>query len=222
MLRSVQGLENTIWEARDTDKRLMNWWGFILLSFITGGIFYFVVLYQRIERRDEHFRRMTSFFRAALGSTRDASNGKAVDISEKTKKIDEKLTEADETLLRPKNAILWVALSILTFGLALFYIYFFLLVDWYRAQQLEHELLDDFNDIWLRLGLTKDEVNVNIVLPERNYWLYLFLSIITLGIFIFYWDYVIHTEPEPVFDENSKWESKILAIFKEAKAKEAA
>ncbi len=218
----MQELESTIYEARDTDKRLMNWWGFILLSFITSGIFYFVVLYQRIERRDEHFRRMTSFFRATLENTKDASNGTAVDISEQTKKIDEKLTEAEQSLLRPKNAILWVAVSILTMGLALFYVYYFLLVDWYRVQQLEHELLDDFNDIWLKLGMTADPVNVNIVLPDRNYWLYLFLGIITLGIWVFYWDYVTHTEPEPVFDENSNWESKILSIFKEIKAKEAA
>ena len=218
----MQELESTIYEARDTDKRLMNWWGFILLSFITSGIFYFVVLYQRIERRDEHFRRMISFFRATLENTKDASNGTAVDISDQTKKIDKKLTEAEQSLLRPKNAILWVAVSILTMGLALFYVYYFLLVDWYRVQQLEHELLDDFNDIWLKLGMTADPVNVNIVLPDRNYWLYLFLGIITLGIWVFYWDYVTHTEPEPVFDENSNWESKILSIFKEIKAKEAA
>ena len=47
-------------------------------------------------------------------------------------------------------------------------------------QEVESALLDEFNEVWLRLGLISHPVRVDITLPQRSPGLYLFLTVVTL------------------------------------------
>ncbi|TET53682.1 MAG: DUF4234 domain-containing protein [Actinobacteria bacterium] len=222
MLKNLSDLERAYMEREVTDRRLINWWLFLLLSWITFGIVYFIVLTMRIFRRDSHFERMMLLFSSALGASKEVAQMKNIDASEEIEVIERKILEAELSLLRPKHAILWLVLILLTGGLLLLYVYYFLLVDWYRIQAIEKDLLKDFSALWLKLGIVETPVTVEITAPKRNYWLYLFLTVITLGIWAFYWDYVVHTDPEKVFPENVIWEGKILDSFRREDLKTAA
>lgn len=50
-------------------------------------------------------------------------------------------------------------------------------------------------------------------LHRRSYGLYIFLSIITLGIFAIYWAYVIFRDPNEHFDNHDLWESELEKII---------
>jgi len=50
-------------------------------------------------------------------------------------------------------------------------------------------------------------------LHRRSYGLYIFLSIITLGIFAIYWAYVIFRDPNQHFDSHDLWESELEKII---------
>jgi len=49
-------------------------------------------------------------------------------------------------------------------------------------------------------------------LHTRSFGLYIFLSIITLGIFCLYWAYVIFKDPNQHFDTHQVWESELQRI----------
>ncbi|KKL48500.1 hypothetical protein LCGC14_2324900 [marine sediment metagenome] len=227
MLKDYPKLERTIFEGREQENPLINWWLFLVLvvglSFIIVGlVIYLIIIYQRIERRDKHFARMGELFRTSLRTTEEVAKAKGIDIYSQKSEIEEKIKVAEDSLLRPKNAVLWTVLMVLTGGLVAFYVYYFLLVDWYRIQRLEQDIMDDFSDLWTQLDIVKDPIPVSLRVPERSYWAYLGLSIITLGIWLFYWDYVTHTEPDHVFPENRSWEDKILSSFREPEGAKAA
>ena len=227
MLKDYPKLERTIYEGREQENPLINWWLFLILvvglSFIIVGlVIYLIIIYQRIERRDKHFARMGELFRDSLRTTEEVAKAKGIDIYSQKSEIEEKIKVAEDSLLRPKNAVLWTVLMVLTGGLVAFYVYYFLLVDWYRIQRMEQEIMDDFSDLWTQLDITKDPIPVTLRVPERSYWAYLGLTIITLGIWLLYWDYVTHTEPDHVFPENRSWEDKILSSFREPEGVKAA
>ena len=54
-------------------------------------------------------------------------------------------------------------------------------------------------------------------LQTRSFGLYIFLSIITLGIFCLYWAYVIFKDPNKHFDTHQVWESELERIVEKLK-----
>ncbi len=54
-------------------------------------------------------------------------------------------------------------------------------------------------------------------LHTRSFGLYIFLSIITLGIFCLYWAYVIFKDPNQHFDTHQVWESELKGIVEKLK-----
>ena len=222
MIKNYEILRELQSDATFTDRRLINWWLFLFLTIVTFGIFYFFELTIRMFRRDSHFDRMQILFETYVDTTKDVAAKSGIDVFDDIAQIEGRLKEAEYAILRPKHSILWIILLLLTGGLANLYIYYFLLVDWYRIQTFEQAMIKDLNKVWSKLGIAKHPMKVRRSLPERNYWLYLLLTIITLGIWALYWDYVIHTDPDKVFVENRIWESTAIENFREADQQQAA
>lgn len=210
-LETLGTVERFIRLGRVTERPLVNWWlYFLLLSWITLGIYPLIVFYQRIARRDRHLERKRHLYRAILNCTKEIAGVRGIDVHHQLEDIEAKLKEAEGTLLKPKGAVLWLVLSILTLGLGALYVFYFLTTDWLRLLRFEQELLEELSKVWIRLGIIKYPIKVDHVLSERNYWLYLILSILTLGVWALYWDYVVHTEPDRYFPESHHWESTLL------------
>ena len=74
----------------------MNWaLYFLILSWLTLGIYPIMVLYQRIARRDAHFQRIDSLFRALITTTREAAQQHNVDVEYALLDIESRLREAE-------------------------------------------------------------------------------------------------------------------------------
>ena len=215
-IQAMTRLERSIRESRDTDKTLVNWWLFVLLlSWITFGIMSLVVYFQRLSRRDRHFERIQSTLRDAVACTREVAAERAEDVEPQLRDIESNLAHAEQSFLKARGAALWFILTLLTLGIAGVYPLYYLTRDFYQLQRFEQDLLDDLSKAWTKLGITKYPVSVDVTVPERNFWLYLVLTVLTLGIWGLYWDYTIHTDPERVFKESSRWEETMLASFRQ-------
>ena len=216
VIQNLVKLERAIRDRSETDKPLVGWWLYILLlSWITFYIYPIVLYFQRIKRRDSHFSRMKTLFSAAVDSTKEIADARGVDIHHEITDIENELRKADEALLKPKGAGLWLVLTFVSFGLAGFYVMYFLTTDWRKLQELEQVLLDDLSKIWVKLKIINHPISADLSAPERNYFLYLFLSVVTLGVWGVYWDHCIHTDPDKVFKENVVWEDMILNGFRQ-------
>ncbi len=193
------------------------WWRYLpVMLWVTLGVLAYsnVLYYQRIRRRNRHFARVSDVFTALLECTREAAQARGVDVQAELADLTGKLHRAEGSLLKRRGAALWVILTLATLGIAGLYPLYFLTVDWYRLQRWEREMLGDFNRLWARIGITDGPVEVTPTVPKRSFWLYLALSVLTLGFWFLVWDHHIHTDPDRAFEENARWESAVLERFK--------
>lgn len=91
-------------------------------------------------------------------------------------------------------------------------ILYYLTMDYYYHEQGEIAFFGKMAEI-----LKKKEIAFTAIpthpLQRRSYGLYIFLSIITLGIFAIYWAYVIFRDPNQHFDSHDLWESELEKII---------
>lgn len=90
-------------------------------------------------------------------------------------------------------------------------ILYYLTVDYYYHEQGEVAFLGKIS-VALEKSGSSLVVNPTSPLHRRSYGLYIFLSIITLGIFGIYWAYVIFHDPNRHFDTHEVWESELERI----------
>ena len=115
-------------------------------------------------------------------------------------------TNSDKT---DKNPILWAFLSAFIPFLSL-YVYYFLVCDFYKHEQLE-------NIFWEQSSSTLNQLGINFSVPQRkepmpyrSFVLYLILNIITIGLFSAYWLYVLLKDPNQHFDYHKQVETQLL------------
>ena len=173
------------------------------------------------NRRNNHFNRIKRL-KASLSEL----------VEEKTEIEKGTLNKADSFLERKEaprpNSLffVWLILSylgnfsnfsaplgILSFaalivGLVVMY---YLTTDYYYHEQGEIAFLQRVTTALGKKGITLTTTPSN-PLQARSYGLYIFLSIITLGIFCLYWAYVIFQDPNKHFDTHQVWESELERI----------
>ncbi len=178
------------------------------------------------SRRNNHFNRIKRL-KVSLSEL----------LEEKTEIEKETLNKADSFLERkeaPRPSslfFLWLILSylgsfsqflsplgVLSFaslivGLVVLY---YLTTDYYYHEQGEIAFLQRVTTALGKKGTALTATPSN-PLHTRSFGLYIFLSIITLGIFCLYWAYVIFKDPNQHFDTHQVWESELEGIVEKLK-----
>lgn len=222
MAVSLPLVEGDIRKRVDTD-RMMSFGAYILwmlvLSIFTLGIgllvYYYVIQYQLVERRNQHFSRQHSLYRNILRTLREQAESKGNQEALTTiERADVTLNDAVERE-GERNAWIWaVILPILTLGIATFYTLWFLTVDYRRHSVRQRELSDMMADA-IRLTTGKPAAVVDeSVLPDRNYWIYLLLTILTLGLFGIYWQYQLFNDPNTHFSRQAFVEDQMVSYLR--------
>ena len=93
---------------------------------------------------------------------------------------------------------------------------YYLTTDYYYHEQGEIAFLQRVTTALGKKGTALTATPSN-PLHTRSYGLYIFLSIITLGIFCLYWAYVIFHDPNQHFDTHQVWESELERIVEKLK-----
>ena len=197
--------------------------GKVVSLIVSLGVAIYVWWYNWLlyKRRNEHFDRVRKL-KASLSTLLEEKLG--------TKK--ETLTRVDPLVQRREaprpNYLfwLWLILSYLgslstvlsvTWPLTLaaciigLVIVYYLTVDYYYHEREEIAFL---GKVSVALGQSGSSLTVNPTNPlhRRSYGLYIFLTIITLGIFGIYWAYVVFRDPNRHFDTHKVWESALERI----------
>jgi hypothetical protein len=171
-------------------------------------------MYKLVRRRNTHFKRQMFLFEDILAFIKAASARKGVDVEVSLASIDRTLREvkAEET---EKTAVLWALLSIFI-PFVSWYVYYFLMKDFYK-----HERRED--GLWEDIGRTLDKFGVKFSMPrriepvpERSFVLYLIVTIITVGIFGIYWIYVLLKDPNNHFGYHIQIEEPLLSMLEAA------
>jgi hypothetical protein len=185
--------------------------GILILSSLLSFIVSLIIIYKLVKRRNMHFQRQIFFYEDALGVLKEITSKKEVSAEVETAMLERTLREAkvEET---EKNAVLWAILSAIVF-IASWYVYYFLMKDFYKHERREDVF---FEDVWRVLSKSKIAFTlpkrINPI-PERNFILYLILTIITIGIFGIYWFYVLLMDPNKHFKHHIELEDEVLKVL---------
>jgi len=110
----------------------------------------------------------------------------------------------------PLGVLSFVSLIV---GLVVLY---YLTTDYYYHEQGEITFLQKVTAALGKKGTALTATPSNPI-HTRSFGLYIFLSIITLGIFCLYWAYVIFKDPNQHFDTHQIWESELEGIVEKLK-----
>lgn len=219
MNQEVLRIERSVRDRNDSDKVLINYWlYFFLLSWITLGIMGLVLFFQRIGRVDKFINRKKPYFEGLVNYCEQ--------ISKEKNKYDELSTQINKLkdvyeydfLKKNKtiNAGLSLLLTIITFGIWGIVVMYKLNKAWDNLQRAEQKFYDELNPILTKLELTKYPINFRIKTnKKRSFILYLFLTIITFGIWGIVWDYKIHTDADDLYPEFHTAEDSVLGAIKQ-------
>ena len=174
---------------------------------LLGAALFFVLMYKLIKRRNEHFRRQILLFEDVTSALREVSARSGTDINESIALCDRIAREAryEET---EKSAALWVFLTLAT-SLAALYVMYFLMRDFYEHERREDEFWEAVSRALEKLG-AEPLPKRRTPLPDRNFWLYLALSVVTFGLFSIYWWYVLIKDPNEHFKYHAVVEEHLL------------
>jgi hypothetical protein len=217
-LESFPLLDRESRRRNDTDTRL-SYAMYLVLGFFTLGIYILYANYKMIERQQEHYKRMTRFNDDLF----KIINERAEDVGKK----EEVRRDADELRIlndeyqrlergKERSPALWTILSIITLGILFFYVLYFLNDDLIKHQRAEAEYIEKASAVLNKLGIGNHPVVVEQVVPDRSFPLYLFLTVITIGLFEFYWAYVRIRDGNEHFNEHERFEDQLMALIRSA------
>lgn len=222
---SLPLIESDIRRRVDTDKQ-MSFGTYILwiigLSIFTLGIglavYVFVIQYQLIERRNQHFARQRSFYTNVLRVLREKAD--ATGRQDALQMVSRAEAELNDAIVREggeHNPWIWgVILPILTLGIASFYTYWFLTVDYRRHSVRQRQLTDTVSEALRQVTGNPTTVVDESVVPDRNYWIYLLLTLVTFGLFGIYWQYVLFNDPNVHFARQAIAEDQLVSYLRVA------
>ncbi|AQA14049.1 DUF4234 domain-containing protein [Streptomyces samsunensis] len=217
-IHAVRQVDRYVHQRRATDQRFVSWpLYYFLLRWITLGIYSIVIFYRRLKRADLFRDRQAHYTAATITATRQFAEqhehyGAARDDLNDLWRFMEERFEDEH---KPIRAGVSLTLSFLTLGIYGFYATYRTMRFWWEIQLTEQDFYDQLGTIWAKLGIIKYpvtlEVNENL---HRSFGIYLFLTIITLGIFWIVWDYRMHTDPEKIYPEFHSAEDGVLGALR--------
>ena len=161
----------------------------LLTAFIGGHratIYQMVIGFQLLNRRNDHFGRQHQMFEQVIQGVRESGSSNA--------QVEGEIPAASSTLddMRKEEGRrepwLWIVVwPILTLGIASLWTLYWLTLDWRAHAERQRQLTDQLSTVFRSLGYSSPDIIDSGVTPQRNYWLFLILSIVTLGLFAIYW-----------------------------------
>jgi len=193
----------------------------IMITEIVMLVIFGVLTHMLVERQNEHFQReaqlrmgVLSYLRASAGSP-EREAAMAVEIATINSLHVQAMQEE-----QPHSAIGWALFMVLGFWIPLVNIVLLLYLFNFLMENIRaHDMR--WNMFWQQTGSAMMKLGHNtdprgwyaIVLPHRSFALYLVLSFITAGLFVFYWWYILIRDPNSHFDAQSYSEDMLVNII---------
>ena len=178
-----------------------------LISFVVS----IILTYKLVKRRNTHFKRQSFLFEDLISAVKSLATKKKVDVEVGLSSCERTVreTKAEET---EKSAALWAILSAVVF-LATWYVYYFLMKDFYKHERREDGFWEDIGKVLDKCDIKFSAPRRTEILPNRSFVLYLILNIITAGLFGIYWLYVLLKDPNEHFKYHIQIEDELLSTL---------
>jgi hypothetical protein len=185
----------------------------IFLSIITCGIYGFYVYYRMMQRRDEHFKRMAAVADTSLGWLRTKAQGREQAIQGELTELDA-LKQWMVMQSAERGAAIWLLILIFTSCIGYFIFFYLLMKDYKEHDAYESRFFTIMSSALTKLGMSQQAGQAALNIPQRDFGKYVLFSIITCGIFSFYWLYVMVDDLNKHFALQVQWEDYLLTSLR--------
>jgi hypothetical protein len=196
---------------QETDYRF-SFWTYLGWTILTFGVYGHYATYKLVERRTNHARRrlaFMSYFWHALNQRAEAA-GRREEVAEGLDNLSRIYQQIDGFELRNKREpILWMLLRFVLSPVGA-YINHFLNKDLLFFDEWESSYAANAEWVMQRLGMTVAVPRRSRPVQTRSTGLYVFLSIITFGLFLLFWRYTVMTDGNGHFDDDAVIEDALL------------
>lgn len=213
-MTSIPALQTDMSMRTATDWQ-QNFWPVFFLSLITCGIYGIYVLYKMLDRRQQHFERMVNLRQHLIGVLKEKAEaaGRTAELEQDLSQLEGIHMEATaRDRAGEKSPALWLVLSIVV-GVVVYYVYYFLNDDFRAHEANEQRFMARASEIMAALGMPDQPILMEAMVPERNFILYLLLTLVTCGIYGIYWIYTVLTDPNNHFQQHELWETRLAAAI---------
>ena len=218
-VESASRIDQAIRMRTETDHKFINWWLYVLvISWITFGIAGIYYYYRKMSRVDAFSRRKQAYYAALVQYTEErAAAAGAGHIRPITDQMRAELELASGSALKPIGAAVHFLLTIVTLGVWAIAVQYMVNRAWDDRQRFEAVFDDRLSHAWLQLGLLRSPITFRVDQgKERNFLVWVLLSIVTFGIWSIVWDYRIWTDPDRLYPEFHVVEDAVLQIVRTA------
>lgn len=188
----------------------------ILLTIVTCGIYGLYIFYKLMERRDLHLARVANMVNTASALLREkaAAAGQTELIAQEVAQLEYVQREMFDQS-RERGAVLWLVLGIFT-GIAIWIGYYFIMDDLEKHDRLEAQFFTLTSAILAKMGLASQASQAVPNIPDRSFAAYLILSLVTCGIFGFYWEWALIDDGNKHVEAQIPWEDFIYSALASA------
>jgi hypothetical protein len=196
---------------RETDYRY-NYWSYLGWNILTIGIYSHYATYKLVERRTKHAERrlaFLSYFWHTLNARAEAA-GKRAEVAEGLDNLSRIYQQIEAFERRNKREpILWMILRFV-FTVVGAYINHFLNKDFMFLDEWESSYAANAEWVMQRLGYSVSIPKRSKPVRDRSTGLYVFLVIITLGIWLMVWRAQVMADGNDHFDDDAAMEDALL------------
>ena len=189
-------LQLNVQSHRPFERPMINWFLFVFVSVLTGGIFGVYIFIKRIMAVDKFIERKGEYYNILCRIT-----GK-------------NLIPSCFYEIKPLNWFKTCLLMILTAGLY-FFVYSYRMNNvWMRLQESEAQFYRGLSNIWMTEGTINREIPFDSGRRlAATYTVNIILTFITGGFWLLVWDYNIHTAPDKLYPQVHKAEDYVADIL---------
>jgi hypothetical protein len=185
----------------------------ILLSIITCGIYGLYIIYKLVQRRDDHFRRMSGVVDSSIAQLKAKAQGREDAIAGELSQL-EQVRMQMATMSAERGAAIWLVICIFTSLIGYAILYYLLMQDYVQHDTVEAQYFTAMSSALAKLGLSGQASQAVPSVPEREYVTFLLLTIVTCGIYGIYWMYVMIKDFNDHFMAQVPWEDFILTALR--------
>jgi len=198
-------IESNVAGRRETDRGM--WFSmWILLSFVTFGAAWFLMIYYLIKRRNEHFARQKKLEHLVLTRFRQLSNAR------QSKQLSDTLVESIGYSEKARNTLRWTSSTLLI--LPSFYVFRFLMEDLRKHEERESVFLREVVSYAKNLELSMNLENLTMTTKSFTLDRYFVLTLGTFGLAGLYWLYLIFNDYNRHFKRQWTFEDELLKTLK--------
>lgn len=188
---------------------------FLLFGFAFYGWWWYVLIFRVLARHNDHMERkkhvwddisrLCSRQLEAQGLQKDSHP----DLYKKVYSLELFANEYKKVFVH-RSPALWTFLTFMTLGIISYVVAFFVMQDLQKMQQFEDEYLQVLSEVFQETGLLDYPIILEKQIPYREYGIFFALAIVSMGLFWFYWWYILLKDGNSFFEMSERWEMEIF------------